>query len=96
MSHAAFSIDAEHLFLSQSSLRLRSRRIPAKSTPPPSKFMPQELVSRWLDTTIAHTGSAETNDTNFTVVAQAEALRHSRLFKPLKMTPTTFTVTTHP
>jgi hypothetical protein len=53
--------------------------------------MPQELLSRRLDTTLAHAGSAETNDSNLTVVAQAEALCHSRLFKPLKMTPPTFT-----
>jgi hypothetical protein len=58
--------------------------------------MPQELLSRRLDTTLAHAGSAETNDNNLTVVAQAEALLYSRLFKPLKMTPTTFTVRTHP
>jgi hypothetical protein len=53
--------------------------------------MPQELLFWRLDTTLAHAGSAETNATNLTVVAQAEALRHSPLFKPL-MTPTTFTV----
>ncbi len=58
--------------------------------------MPQELLSLRLDTILAHAGSEETNDTNLTVVAQAEALRLSRLFKPLKMTPTTFTVSTHP
>jgi hypothetical protein len=49
-----------------------------------------------LDTTLAHAGSVETNDNNLTVVAQAEALSHSRMFKPLKMTPTTFTVSMHP
>ncbi len=58
--------------------------------------MPHKLLSRRLDTTLAHACSAETNDTNLTVVAQAEALLHYRLFKPLKMTPTTFTVSTHP
>jgi hypothetical protein len=44
--------------------------------------------------TLAHACSAETNDPNLTVVAQAEALHYSRLFKPLKMTPKTFTVST--
>ncbi len=43
-----------------------------------------------------HAGSAETNDPNLTVIAQAEALRHSRLFKPLKMTLTTYNVITRP
>ncbi len=33
---------------------------------------------------------------NLTVVLQAEALCHSRLFKPLKMTKLTFTVSALP
>ncbi len=46
--------------------------------------------------TLAHTILAETNDSNLTVVSQAEVLRHSCLFKPLKMTQVTFTVCAWP
>ncbi len=42
--------------------------------------------------TLVHAGSAETNAPNLTVFAQAESLCHSSLFKPLKMTLTTFTM----
>jgi hypothetical protein len=88
-------------------MRLCSHHIPpAKSTPRSSKVIPQELfcepkAAEWLrDTysgsrggwTLVHAGSTETNAPNLTVVAQAESLRHSCLFKPLKMTPTTFTM----
>jgi hypothetical protein len=91
MSHATISIDTCSFHRVRCCLAISTFR--QKAPPSPGKLCPKNsFPCCW---TLVHAGSAETNDPNLTVAAQAEALCHYGLFKPLKMTPTTFTVSMH-
>ncbi len=93
MSHAAFSIDTCSFHRVRCCFVLVGA-FRENAPPGPARLCPKNsFPGGW---TLHLRMPAQRRPMTLTVVAQAEALRHSRLFKPLKMTPTTFTSSTHP